>query len=161
LSQEEYRPCVAAIILGPSNKVLWCQRVDHSGWQFPQGGIDEGETPREAILREIWEEVGLNEKDVEIICESKGWFKYDVPKDRRPKYFRKNVYKGQRQKWFLLKLISEDKKINLRASVPIEFDKWIWSSYWYPLRTIVPFKKELYKQVLTHFLSKYNKISCP
>ena len=145
--------------MGPNGKVLLCQRVDHSGWQFPQGGIDEGETPREAVLREIKEEVGLSEKDVEVICESKDWFKYDVPRDRRPKYFRKNVYKGQNQKWFLLRLISEDNKINLTASRPIEFDKWMWSSYWYPLRTIVLFKKELYRKVLTHFLSEYNKIS--
>ena len=90
-SQEEYRPCVAAVIVGPLNRVLWCQRIDHDGWQFPQGGIDKGETPREAILRETQEEVGLGSKDIEIVFETDDWLKYDVPKDTRPKYFRRNV----------------------------------------------------------------------
>ena len=92
-SEEEYRPCVAAVIVGPLNKVLWCQRIDHDGWQFPQGGIDRGESPLEAVLRETKEEVGLEEQDIEIIFETKSWFKYDVPRDKRPKYFRRNVYK--------------------------------------------------------------------
>ena len=157
-SQEEYRPCVAAVIVGPKNKVLWCQRIDHDGWQFPQGGIDQGESPLEAVLRETKEEVGLEEQDIEIIFETKDWFKYDVPRDKRPKYFRRNVYKGQKQKWFLARLLSDDTKINLHASRPIEFDDWVWSSYWYPLETVVPFKKEVYRQALIHLLPEYNKL---
>ncbi len=142
MSSEEYRPCVAAVIVGPKNQVLWCQRLEHDGWQFPQGGIDQGESPLEAVLRETKEEVGLEEQDLEIVFETKDWFKYDVPRDKRPKYFRKNIYKGQKQKWFR----------------PIEFDKWVWSSYWYPLKTIVPFKKEVYRRALLHLLPEYNKL---
>tara|TARA_Y100000590_G_scaffold54738_1_gene57194 strand:- start:796 stop:1299 length:504 start_codon:yes stop_codon:yes gene_type:complete len=157
-SKEEYRLCVVAMIVGPLNKVLWCRRIEHDGWQFPQGGIDQGESPLEAVLRETKEEVGLQEEDIDIVFEAKDWFKYDVPRDKRPKYFRKNVYKGQKQKWFLVKLLSDDTKINLHASRPMEFDKWIWSTYWYPLHTIVPFKKEVYRQALIHLLPEYNKL---
>ena len=156
--QNEYRPCVAIIIVGPSGKVLWCQRKGHDGWQFPQGGIDTGESPTEAVLRETKEEVGLGPKDIEIDFKTKNWFKYDVPVDKRPKYFRKNIYKGQSQKWFLAKLVSEESKINLRASRPIEFDKWIWSTYWYPLKTVVPFKRKVYREVLVQILPAYNNL---
>ena len=102
--------------------------------------------------------MGLEEQDIEIVFETKDWFKYDVPRDKRPKYFRRNVYRGQKQKWFLARLLSDDTKINLQASRPIEFDKWVWSTYWYPLRTVVPFKKEVYRQALFEILPEYNKI---
>ena len=156
--EDEYRPCVVAVIVGPSDRILWCQRIDHNGWQFPQGGIDQGESAREAILRETQEEVGLGPEDIEIIFETEDWFKYDVPKDKRPKYFRRNIYKGQRQKWFLAKLIADESKINLKASRPIEFDEWLWSTYWYPLNTVVPFKKEVYREALVQILPEYNKL---
>ena len=153
-SQEEYRSCVVAVIVGPKNKVLRCQRIDHDGWQFPQGGIDQGESPLEAVLRETKEEVGLEEQDIEIIFETKDWFKYDVPRDKRPKYFRRNVYKGQKQKWFLARLLSDDTKINLHASRPIEFDDWVWVSFWAPLDQVIEFKRDVYKKALeelSHF----------
>ena len=80
-SQEEYRPCVVAVIVGPKNKVLWCQRMDHDGWQFPQGGIDRGESPLEAVLRETKEEVGLEEQDIEIIFETCLLYTSPSPRD--------------------------------------------------------------------------------
>ena len=152
-----YRPCVAIVIINNSGKVLWCRRVEHDGWQFPQGGIDKGESPREAILRETEEEVGLSPTDIEILHETKDWFKYEVPKNKRPRYFRKNIYKGQKQKWFLAKLVSNEKKIKLNATRPIEFDNWLWSTYWYPLSTVVDFKREVYREALISILPEYNK----
>ena len=86
MEQKEYRPNVAVIIVNLSGKVLWCQRKQHDGWQFPQGGIDKGETPVEAALRETKEEVGLDEHDIEIVYESQQWFKYKVPKEKRTGY---------------------------------------------------------------------------
>ena len=87
--KNKYRPNVAVIVINSFGKVLWCQRIEHDGWQFPQGGIDQGETPREAALREVKEEVGLGSNDIEIIYETKDWFKYEVPQERRRKYFRR------------------------------------------------------------------------
>ncbi|HIC27291.1 MAG TPA: RNA pyrophosphohydrolase [Gammaproteobacteria bacterium] len=156
--QNKYRPNVAVIVINKLGKVLWCQRIEHDGWQFPQGGIDKGETPEEAALREVKEEVGLDSSDIEIIYETKDWFKYEVPQERRRKYFRSGNFLGQKQKWFLAKLLTDDTRINLKASIPAEFDKWIWSTYWHPLETVVAFKRETYRQALIEMLPEYNKI---
>ena len=93
MQQKKYRPNVAVIIVNQSGKVLWCRRKQHDGWQFPQGGIDKRETPVEAVLRETKEEVGLDENDIEIVYESQQWFKYQVPKAKRKRYFKKDIFK--------------------------------------------------------------------
>ena len=87
-NKENYRPNVAIIIVNRMGKVLWCRRKDGYGWQFPQGGLDNGETTVEAIYRETQEEVGLEKEDLRIIKESEDWFDYKVPEHRIPKYFR-------------------------------------------------------------------------
>lgn len=156
--QEEYRSNVAIIIVNQFGKVLWCQRKEHDGWQFPQGGVDKGETPREAVLRETREEVGLDSNDINIVYECEKWFKYEVPKAKRRRYFKKSIFKGQKQKWFLAKLLSDDSKINLRANMPVEFDEWVWANYWYPLHSVIEFKKEIYKKALLTILPEYNKL---
>ena len=158
LQQKKYRPNVAVIIVNQSGKVLWCRRKQHDGWQFPQGGIDKGETPVEAVLRETKAEGGLDENDIEIVYESQQWFKYQVPKEKRKRYFKKDIFKGQKQKWFLAKLLSDDSKINLRANMPVEFDEWVWANYWYPLHSVIAFKKEIYKKALLTILPEYNKL---
>ena len=159
LQQKKYRPNVAVIIVNLSGKVLWCQRKQHDGWQFPQGGIDKGETPVEAALRETKEEVGLDEHDIEIVYESQQWFKYKVPKEKRTGYFTKKIFFGQKQKWFLARLLSDENKIDLNAYRPIEFDKWVWANYWHPINAVVSFKKETYRQALLSILPEYNKLT--
>ena len=159
MEQKEYRPNVAVIIVNLSGKVLWCQRKQHDGWQFPQGGIDKGETPVEAALRETKEEVGLDEHDIEIVYESQQWFKYKVPKEKRTGYFTKKIFFGQKQKWVLARLLSDESKIDLNAYRPIEFDKWVWANYWHPINAVVSFKKETYRQALLSILPEYNKLT--
>ena len=155
---ENYRPNVAIIILNKAGQILWCKRKDGNGWQFPQGGLDKGESPLEAIYRETREEVGLERKDIRIIKETQEWFNYKVPEDRLPKYFRfkNSKFIGQTQKWFLAEILCEDYRINLNASSPIEFVDWTWSSYWHPLNGGVDFKKATYRKVLNNFLPDYN-----
>ena len=155
---ENYRPNVAIIILNKEGQILWCKRKDGNGWQFPQGGLDKGESPLEAIYRETREEVGLERKDIRIIKETQEWFNYKVPEDRLPKYFRfkNSKFIGQTQKWFLAEILCEDYRINLNASSPIEFVDWTWSSYWHPLNGGVDFKKATYRKVLNSFLPDYN-----
>ena len=139
--QNKYRPNVAVIVINKLGKVLWCQRIEHDGWQFPQGGIDKGETPEEAALREVKEEVGLDSSDIEIIYETKDWFKYEVPQERRRKYFRSGNFLGQKQKWFLFKLIKQT-EISFENDPDNEFDDFKWVSYWYPLNVIISFKEK-------------------
>ena len=158
LKNDEYRPNVAIVILNKKGEILWCKRKSKDGWQFPQGGIDKNETPKQAVLRETKEEVGLGSKDIKIICELSEWLKYDVPKDRRPTYFfKKNKFRGQVQRWFMAELTSHESKIDLGGDKVNEFSDWMWASYWYALSSVVYFKKKVYRQALTGLLPEYNQ----
>ncbi len=146
-NKENYRPNVAIIIVNRKGKILWCKRKDGNGWQFPQGGIQFGETPEQALYRELREEVGLLPEHVQIIAQTKGWLRYRLPH----RYIRSDsdpVCIGQKQKWFLLKLTASPHHIQLNLSDPPEFDEWQWVSYWYPVSKIVDFKKEVYRSAL-------------
>jgi len=151
---EEYRQNAAIIIINPKGKVLWCRRKNEKGWQFPQGGIDKGETPKEAIIREVYEEVGLKSHDINLLGSIEEWLYYDIPKNKIGKYIPSN-FRGQKQKWFLAELISSDTKINLKTTKQVEFDKWEWVTYWHPIAAGVDFKKKLYRNALTALLPTY------
>ena len=147
IDSDGYRPNVGIIISNDAGLILWARRVGQQAWQFPQGGIQEGETPTEALYRELQEEVGLLEKDVDILGVTKGWLKYRLPAPLlRPDFGKKCI--GQKQKWFLLRLRASDKAIKLDRCEEPEFDHWRWVSYWYPLREVVAFKKDVYRQAL-------------
>jgi len=158
-NKDNYRPNVAIIIVNKAGKVLWCKRKDGYGWQFPQGGLDNGESTVEAIYRETEEEVGLKKKDLRIIKENEDWFDYKVPEHRIPKYFRfkNSKFIGQTQKWFLAEFIGEDNAINLTLHDQIEFTEWTWSTYWHPIRGGVEFKREAYRKALSDLLPFYIK----
>ena len=115
-------------------------------WQFPQGGINRGESPREAMFRELWEELGLFENQVRIISRTKDWLRYDVHgwicRDLR------GIYKGQKQIWFLLEFLGKNKDINLKATNHPEFEAWKWNDYWVPLSQVIDFKRGVYKEAL-------------
>ena len=123
-----YRPNVGIIIFNRDGKILWCKRKQGDGWQFPQGGIDEGETPQDAIYRETYEEVGLEKQKIKVVRENDRWINYDVPKDKIPKYFsfKNRRFKGQTQKWFLAEFLGNDEDINLSVHNQIEFSEWRW-----------------------------------
>ena len=110
-----YRPNVGIIIFNRDGKILWCKRKQGDGWQFPQGGIDKGESPLEALYRETYEEVGLKKHQIKIVRENERWIGYDVPKDRVPKYFslKNRRFKGQTQKWFLAEFRGNTEATNL------------------------------------------------
>ena len=129
-------------------------------WQCVTGSVKSNEKAYHAAQREVEEETGLAEEDLNFIWESKSWFFYDVPKERRNNYFiGKNKFIGQRQKWFLAEIKSgHEKNINLSKNLPIEFDDFIWVTYWYPLREVVSFKKEVYRELLIELLPKYIEV---
>lgn len=146
--REGYRPNVAMIVINKDNKVLICRRRNTQTWQFPQGGIDPNENIQEAMYRELFEEVGLSKEDVNIIGESKKMITYDIPITLRSKVLG-GKFKGQDQKWFLLKTTKDEIKINLNNEVIPEFEEFEWVSYWRALDRIIDFKKEAYRQALT------------
>ena len=147
-NNEGYRPNVAMVVINSTNKVLICRRKNTRTWQFPQGGIDNGEDIKKAMYRELSEEVGLSKDDVSLVGESEGTITYDIPKTIRSKVLG-GKFKGQEQKWFLLKLNKDNCEIKLDNETFPEFDKYEWVSFWQPLNRIVDFKREAYRKALS------------
>jgi putative (di)nucleoside polyphosphate hydrolase len=152
IDRDGYRPNVGIIICNAHNKVFWGKRIREHSWQFPQGGIKHGETPEQAMYRELTEEVGLLPQHVRILGRTRDWLRYDVPTHWVKREWR-GSYKGQKQIWFLLRLIGKDTDVSLRASSHPEFDAWRWSDYWVPLDGVIEFKREVYKQALNELVS--------
>lgn len=150
IDSDGYRPNVGIIICNRHGQVLWARRFGQNSWQFPQGGINQHETPEQAMFRELNEEVGLAPQNVKILAETSGWLKYKLPK-RIVRWDNIPVCIGQKQKWFLLELISDETAINLQKSSTPEFDNWRWVSYWYPIRQVIAFKREVYRKAMKEF----------
>lgn len=145
----EYRPCVGVMLLNGQGEVFVAQRIDTptEAWQMPQGGIDEGEDPRAAALRELTEEIGTDK--AEILAESKGWLRYDLPAEviERARHGR---WRGQRQKWFVMRFIGSDSDIDLATEHP-EFSAWKWVPVEALPDLIVTFKRQVYLDLLAEF----------
>lgn len=142
-----YRLSIGIVLVNREGKLFWGKRYrQKNAWQFPQGGVMPYETLEETMYRELGEEVGLVESDVEILGVTRRWFHYKLPTNLR-RYFQKPLCIGQKQKWFLLRLVSDDMRICLEQESP-EFDEWHWVDYWYPPENVIFFKRTLYKNVL-------------
>lgn len=150
IDDDGYRPNVGIVICNRQGQVLWARRYGQHSWQFTQGGINPGESPEQAMYRELFEEVGLSRKDVKILASTRNWLRYKLPK-RLVRWDTKPVCIGQKQRWFLLQLTSNDKDINVQQSKTPEFDGWRWVSYWYPVRQVVSFKRDVYRRVMKEF----------
>ena len=153
LDRDGFRPNVGIILLNQKNQVFWGKRIRTHSWQFPQGGIDRGETPEQAMFRELHEEVGLMPNHVRVVARTRDWLRYEVP-DRYIRRDARGHYKGQKQIWFLLQLLGQDWDLNLRATNHPEFDAWRWNDYWVPLDVVVEFKRGVYEMALTE-LARY------
>ncbi len=155
IDEKGYRPNVGMIIINKENKVFWGRRIGQQSWQFPQGGIDENESIIDAMYRELWEETGLKPEHVDIIAQTKDWLAYDLPKR-----FRRNgtvpLCIGQKQHWFLLRLLASDEMINLKCGRKAEFDRFRWVDYWYPVRKVIYFKRDVYNAVLNELCYNVN-----
>ncbi|MBM5571916.1 MULTISPECIES: RNA pyrophosphohydrolase [Deefgea] len=147
LDRDGYRPNVGIIIINRQNQVFWGKRVREHSWQFPQGGIKQGETPEQAMFRELAEEVGLLPQHVEIVGRTRDWMKYDVPTNWVRREWR-GTYKGQKQIWFMLRLTGKDSDVCLRKTTHPEFDAWRWNEYWSPLDAVIEFKRGVYEAAL-------------
>ena len=146
-----YRKCVGVVLANADGQVFVGQRIDAEvdAWQMPQGGIDKGEKPRDAALRELWEETGVGSDIVEVVGETDDWIAYDLPHEIVPRIW-KGRYKGQKQRWFLLRFLGADTDVNIATEHP-EFSEWRWLGADEVLASIVPFKREVYAKVLAAF----------
>jgi putative (di)nucleoside polyphosphate hydrolase len=153
IDRDGYRPNVAIVLVNGRNQVFWGKRVKEHAWQFPQGGIKPGETPEQAMYRELQEETGLEPQHVRILGRTRDWLHYNVPMHWVKREWR-GTYKGQKQIWFLLRMVGRDTDVSLRASTHPEFDAWRWHDYWVPLEGVIDFKREVYRLGLEQ-LSEY------
>lgn len=135
------------ILCNPEGKVFWARRRGQDAWQFPQGGIQENETPVDAMFRELYEETGLEPAHVEVLGQTSDWLRYLIP-EHLLRHRSKPLCIGQKQIWFGLKLVGDEEDFNLSCSANPEFDQWRWVEYWTPVDEIIDFKRKVYKQAL-------------
>ncbi|UXI68748.1 RNA pyrophosphohydrolase [Tahibacter amnicola] len=150
IDPDGYRPNVGIVLLRDDGRLFWARRINRDGWQFPQGGMRSDETPLEAMYRELHEETGLGAEHVQVLGATPGWLRYRLPR----RYLRRNerpLCIGQKQVWFLLRFIGEERHFRLDANEKPEFDLWRWVDFWYPAQNVVTFKRRVYERALRQF----------
>jgi putative (di)nucleoside polyphosphate hydrolase len=148
IDEHGYRPNVGIVLCNLENNVLWARRAGRDGWQFPQGGVRSHETVEQALFRELYEEIGLSESQVDVLGRTRDWLHYDIPEDYRRRV-PNAAFRGQKQIWFLLRLAGSDADVRLDCADRPEFDCWRWINYWSALDEIIPFKRDVYRKALT------------
>lgn len=176
IDEHGYRPNVGIILSNADAKVLWARRAARDGWQFPQGGIRAHESVEQALYRELHEEIGLSRSHVEVLGRTRDWLRYDIPDEFRRRSARREpkahegasaessgasarldvdadrrraaVFRGQKQTWFLLRLIGREQDVRLDLAERPEFDSWRWIDYWSAVDEIIGFKRDVYRQAL-------------
>lgn len=144
----DYRPAVGLVIFNEKGEVFLGRRRAQRGfwvWQFPQGGIDAGESPKQAAYRELYEETGIEKSQVSLLGKTEGWLYYDLPKAARKRW------RGQRQKWFAMRFTGKSKHIDLTIEQPPEFSTYAWGRLDDAAHLIVPFKRKVYKHIAREF----------
>jgi len=147
IDSEGFRANVGIILSNDDGRLLLAGRIGSKGWQFPQGGMLEGETAPEAMYRELHEEVGLTAEDVEVLGQTGDWLRYRLPE----RYIRRDSQPlciGQKQRWFLLRLRGSETRVRFDRSDLPEFDRWRWVEYWRPVKEVIYFKRRVYAQAL-------------
>lgn len=148
IDHQGYRANVGIVLINQQGKVFWGRRVGMSAWQFPQGGVNPNESIEQAMFRELREEVGLLPEDVEILGCTRRWLRYRLPK-RYIRHSQRPLCIGQKQRWFVLRLTTDEQRVDLAAAGEPEFDQWRWIEYWDSISLIVPFKREVYLRALS------------
>lgn len=147
IDRDGFRSNVGIILVNEKNRLFWGRRIGQDAWQFPQGGIQEDESPEEAMYRELEEEVGLKPQHVKVLGSTKRWLRYRLPK----KFIRRHAQPlciGQKQRWFLLQVTCDESGFCLDSSEKPEFDDWCWVKYWHPVKEVIYFKRKVYQRAL-------------
>lgn len=150
IDNQGYRANVGIILINNDRRVFWGKRMHQNAWQFPQGGVDPNESVQDTMYRELHEEVGLQPHDVEVLACTSQWLRYKLPR-RFIRYGTQPLCIGQKQRWFLLKLKTDESAFNLEACDKPEFEAWRWVYYWYPVKKVIAFKRQVYRQALKAF----------
>lgn len=150
IDSEGYRANVGIILSNGEGRVFWARRVGQSAWQFPQGGIRREESPKQAMYRELAEETGLLPEHVEVMGHTERWLKYDLP-NRYIRKRQKPLCIGQKQIWYMLRMVCDEGCVDLSSCDKPEFDHWRWVNYWVPVRKVIFFKRRVYRQALEEF----------
>lgn len=148
IDNEGFRANVGIVLIRDGGEVFLGSRSDGRGWQFPQGGVKRNESPDEAVFRELREEIGLERDDVEVLASTRDWLRYRLPRQ----YVRRRsrpLCIGQKQRWFLLRLLGDEQHLRFDLTGQPEFDDWRWVDYWAPVREVIFFKRVVYAQALT------------
>jgi putative (di)nucleoside polyphosphate hydrolase len=148
IDSKGYRKNVGIIVMNPAGKLLWCRRFGQDAWQFPQGGIEADENPEQALYRELDEETGIQPSQVQLLGHTREWLSYRIPRQYTRKK-RDEICIGQKQMWYLLKMVDGGIRFSANNASPPEFDQWCWVDYWYPVEHVIPFKREVYLKALT------------
>jgi putative (di)nucleoside polyphosphate hydrolase len=143
-----FRSNVGIILTRQDGSLLLGGRMGQTGWQFPQGGIQLDETPEEAMYRELQEEIGLGPQDVEVLGQTRDWLHYRLP-DRYIRHNSEPVCIGQKQVWFMLRLVTAESRLQLDTTDLPEFDRWRWVDYWHPVKVVIHFKRRVYVSALS------------
>lgn len=157
IDAEGFRPNVGIMLANAQGQLLWARRIGQQAWQFPQGGIQSGENPEDALFRELKEEVGLDQRHVRLVAATRGWLRYRLP-ERMVRQHSRPLCIGQKQKWFLLEMLADDQAVTLDHGDSPEFDDWSWVSYWYPLGQVISFKREVYRRALKELSAKHSRL---
>lgn len=147
IDSDGFRANVGIVLVNSRGKLFWARRTGMDAWQFPQGGIKKNENPEKAMYRELEEEVGLFPEQVEIMGHTQDWLRYWLP-ERFIRYNTEPVCIGQKQIWYLLRLLVDESHVNLQHSGNPEFDHWRWVDFWYPLSGVIAFKRDVYEEAL-------------
>lgn len=158
IDADGFRPNVGIMLANARGEVLWARRIGQNGWQFPQGGINEAESPEEALFRELHEEVGLQPDHVEVLACTRGWLRYRLPDRLVRRKETGPICIGQKQKWFLLRMLADDATVRMDLGDKAEFDHWRWVSYWYPLGQVVSFKREVYRRAMKELAPRHSRL---
>ena len=158
IDADGFRPNVGIMLANARGEVLWARRIGQNGWQFPQGGINDEESPEEALYRELHEEIGLQPDHVELLACTRGWLRYRLPDRLVRRKETGPICIGQKQKWFLLRMLADDGAVRMDLGDKAEFDHWRWVSYWYPLGQVVSFKREVYRRAMKELAPRHSKL---
>jgi putative (di)nucleoside polyphosphate hydrolase len=152
IDHEGFRTNVGIVLMRANGQVFLGRRTGGRGWQFPQGGVRDGEAPEEAVYRELQEEIGLTREDVTQLGTTTDWLRYRLPS----RYVRRNQQPlciGQKQRWFLFRMVREDTSFDFGQTSEPEFDRWRWVEYWEPVRAVIYFKRSVYSSALVQLAS--------
>lgn len=153
IDADGFRANVGIVLIRDDRQVFLGGRTGGRGWQFPQGGVRRDESAEDALYRELKEEIGLDREDVEMLASTRQWLRYRLPRQ----YVRRNSHPpciGQKQRWFMLRLVSAEDRLHFDSTDEPEFEDWRWVDYWTPVREVIYFKRAVYARALDELANR-------